>query len=113
MTKDTSSERDLFKGEVEKIQTLIRALEDESVPSVALIMAQQALGTAANKLEVLVVECKQHSWPTPTDDQPSIYDLWDCRDEYGGCDATDGCWVECDGVCEHGHPSWLLRLGLI
>ena len=29
------------------------------------------------------------------------------------CDATDGCQVEPDGHCEHGHQSWLLRLGLI
>jgi hypothetical protein len=29
------------------------------------------------------------------------------------CDATDGCQVEPDGRCEHGHQSWLLRLGLI
>lgn len=28
-------------------------------------------------------------------------------------DATDGCQVEPDGVCEHGSPSWLLYLGLI
>ena len=31
----------------------------------------------------------------------------------GGCEATDGCWVEADGVCTHGHRSWLLELGLI
>ena len=29
------------------------------------------------------------------------------------CPATDGCEVEGDGVCPHGHPSWLLRLELI
>jgi hypothetical protein len=29
------------------------------------------------------------------------------------CDATDGCEVEPDGTCPHGHRSWLLRLGLI
>lgn len=29
------------------------------------------------------------------------------------CDATDGCQVEPDGRCEHGHKSWLLALGLI
>lgn len=34
-------------------------------------------------------------------------------EEEGGCEATDGCWVEPDGVCSHGHPSWLLELGLI
>ena len=27
--------------------------------------------------------------------------------------STDGCHVEPDGVCEHGHPSWLRRLGVI
>jgi hypothetical protein len=31
----------------------------------------------------------------------------------GGGEALDGCWVEPDGYCEHGHPSWLLALGLI
>lgn len=24
-----------------------------------------------------------------------------------------GCWVEPDGVCQHGNPSWLLYLGYI
>jgi len=27
--------------------------------------------------------------------------------------ATDGCEVEPDGTCEHGHGSWLLLLGFI
>lgn len=31
----------------------------------------------------------------------------------GGCNATDGCWVEPDGTCEHGHRSWMLVMGLI
>lgn len=29
------------------------------------------------------------------------------------CEATDGCTVEPDGVCPHGHSSWLLVLGLM
>jgi len=29
------------------------------------------------------------------------------------CEATDGCRVEPDGICPHGHPSWLLVLGYI
>lgn len=33
--------------------------------------------------------------------------------EEGVARATDGCRVEPDGVCEHGHASWILRLGLI
>lgn len=49
---------------------------------------------------------------TPTTDTPDdetlefwIYD--------GVCEATDGCRVEPDGDCPHGHDSWLLHLGLI
>ena len=33
--------------------------------------------------------------------------------EEGGCETPDGCWVEPDGTCEHGHKSWLLIMGLI
>lgn len=28
-------------------------------------------------------------------------------------DCIYGCKVEADGVCEHGHSSWLLKLGYI
>jgi hypothetical protein len=31
----------------------------------------------------------------------------------GIAEATDGCQVEPDGWCEHGHVSWLVYLGLI
>jgi hypothetical protein len=31
----------------------------------------------------------------------------------GIAEATDGCRVEPDGVCEHGHSSWLRVLGFI
>lgn len=31
----------------------------------------------------------------------------------GDCEATDGCSVEPDGRCEHGHSSWLLALRMI
>ena len=49
---------------------------------------------------------------TPTVPRPSLDQiiLWD---EEGGCEATDGCWVEPDGRCEHGHVSWMIRLGMI
>ena len=36
--------------------------------------------------------------------------MWD---EEGGCETPDGCWVEPDGTCEHGHKSWLLIMGMI
>ena len=31
----------------------------------------------------------------------------------GVAKATDGCRVEPDGSCEHGHNSWLIVLGMI
>lgn len=50
--------------------------------------------------------------PEPTMEEPSIEELMEW--EKGGyCLATDGCKVEPDGVCPHGHNSWLLELGMI
>lgn len=50
--------------------------------------------------------------PEPTEPEPDEdmlrYWIWD-----GVAEATDGCPVEPDGLCPHGHPSWLLRQGLI
>jgi len=49
---------------------------------------------------------------TPELEPPDLETLMAWEEE-GGCEATDGCWVESDGVCSHGHQSWLLELGLI
>ncbi len=43
---------------------------------------------------------------------PSLRTLMAWEEE-GGCEATDGCWVEPDGTCEHGAESWLLVMGMI
>jgi len=51
-------------------------------------------------------------WPSPTDREPSSGQLNRMLMD-SVVDATDGCQVEPDGVCEHGHPSWLLYLGMI
>jgi hypothetical protein len=49
---------------------------------------------------------------TPTEPKPTITQLqaW-VLDSV--CDATDGCQVEPDGRCPHGHESWLLVYGLV
>ena len=51
-------------------------------------------------------------YPEPTTERPDVETLkewvYDCV-----CEATDGCRVEPDGECPHGHPSWLIRLGMI
>ncbi len=44
---------------------------------------------------------------------PDLETLQRWQDEEGGCEATDGCWTEADGICSHGCKSWLLVLGLI
>ena len=54
-----------------------------------------------------------HRWPQPTTERPDLETLEEWMQEDGSCAATDGCLVEWDGVCPHGHPSWLLRLGFI
>jgi hypothetical protein len=59
-----------------------------------------------------VAQDDQTMWPEPTVDQPD----WETLEEWmneGICEATDGCVIEPDGVCIHGHVSWLLELGLI
>jgi hypothetical protein len=45
--------------------------------------------------------------------RPSLEELQRQVEEDGGCEATNGCWVEPDGTCDHGQPSRLLALGLI
>lgn len=53
-----------------------------------------------------------NNYPKPETEKPTQKEL-----EYwsydGVAEATDGCEVEPDGICPHGHPSWLLKLGYI
>lgn len=53
-------------------------------------------------------------WPEPESSMPDLEDIMMDAEE-GGCTTScdEVCWVEPDGVCEHGHPSWMIRLGLI
>jgi hypothetical protein len=44
---------------------------------------------------------------------PDLEEVMEQMEEMGGCDAVDGCWVEPDGYCEHGEPSWMIVMGLI
>lgn len=65
----------------------------------------------ARRNEVLA-QLKITPWPQPTRPQPTLRTIerwaWD-----GVARATDGCEVEPDGICPHGHPSWMIRLGVI
>ena len=44
--------------------------------------------------------------------EPDIGQLQEWEHD-GGCEALDGCWVEPDGHCKHGYPSWLIYMGMI
>ena len=48
----------------------------------------------------------------PTMKMPSLEALR--RQSFDGvCEATDGCQVEPDGHCPHGHESWMLVIGIV
>ena len=53
---------------------------------------------------------KKHLVPTEPEPPLEQLDVWVIDSV---CDATDGCTVEHDGVCPHGHVSWLIYLELI
>ena len=53
-----------------------------------------------------------NNWPEPESDEPDLDTLQDWLFD-GDCEATDGCIVEPDGVCPHGHPSWMIVLEII
>jgi hypothetical protein len=55
---------------------------------------------------------RQRPYPEPEIPTPSMDELLDMVHE-GVVEATDGCDVEPDGMCEHGHPSWLLAMDMI
>lgn len=58
------------------------------------------------------VALEESAYPEPTVEEPDDEQIEEWIFD-SICDATDGCTVEPDGICSHGHPSWLLRLGLI
>ena len=49
----------------------------------------------------------------PTTDPPTMEELEDWLFDIENPRATDGCEIEPDGTCYHGHRSWLLVMGLI
>ena len=53
------------------------------------------------------------AYPEPTASEPSVDELYSMMVGMIDTETTDGCIAEPDGVCEHGHPSWLIVLGYI
>lgn len=55
---------------------------------------------------------RKKMYPKPTVEEPDFEEIENMVFD-SIAEATDGCQVEPDGICPHGHPSWLIRLGLI
>lgn len=72
----------------------------------------QALENAGYAIELKRANAPVKLLPAPQSDEPTTEQLEEWMYD-GVCEATDGCRVEPDGHCEHGCPSWLLKLGLI
>lgn len=108
--------------------TLMQTVEDYDVQTVVLsdytvkpvtLAAQVDL---ANFIETWAQKIQEQGWLEnaskwdPCDPRksraPNVETLLQWEAE-GGCEAIDGCWVETDGTCPHGCPSWLIVLGLI
>jgi hypothetical protein len=70
-------------------------------------------GRCTHSFVVLAVERPKSKWPTPVTDAPDMDAIFDWLLLDGDCEATDGCIIEPDGVCQHGYPSWLIQLGMI
>ena len=67
---------------------------------------------AVSKAECETCGKKRGEHHVAIEQEPSSEQLMEWESD-GGCQATDGCWVEPDGVCEHGHESWMLMLGVV
>jgi len=92
-----------------ELKAAYRLLVGKSPPPDAPLRVTSALRHAILQINGMLAP----KWPEQTTDEPDLETLEEWMTEDGGCEATDGCWVEPDGVCPHGHPSWFVKLGLI
>jgi hypothetical protein len=58
---------------------------------------------------------RSRPWYAEELEPPEMEQIMEWEWDDGGCEAAcpHGCWVEPDGWCPHGRPSWMLVLGLI
>ena len=93
----------------EFVAALLKSQERISSYRVGVIAAEKPRENLRNRTET-----SELGGPPAVEsvEPPGIETLKEWEAE-GGCEATDGCVVEPDGECPHGHQSWLLELGLI
>ena len=71
----------------------------------ALQLLEEGFLASAAKLNPLGKRPNQRpKWPAPTVSAPDFEQIEEWTWEDGGCEASDGCWTEVDGICPHGPP---------
>ena len=101
-----------LRSQWQQLEARFRVLEDPATSNLIVSQGVDVLVQATGKLDALLAELQAGQWPEPTVAQPA----WETLEDWmwdGCCEATDGCIIEPDGHCPHGHPSWLLVLGLV
>ncbi|MFN8472276.1 MAG: hypothetical protein U0822_08810 [Anaerolineae bacterium] len=93
----------------------VRAVEAALMADIAVVL-WRFLEVAPKPRFRLSWDPNTHVWVSTFNDErrqvPDMETLMEWMMD-GDCEATDGCIVEPDGTCPHGHKSWLLELGLI
>jgi len=103
-----------FNDQLDAIEQSILDLRDElhtNPPGTGTI--RQAELALLDALDNVKWARQVGNWPAPTTEPPDDETLAEWLFGDGDCEATDACIIEPDGVCPHGHPSWLRKLGLI
>jgi hypothetical protein len=103
-----------FNGQLDDVEQGIVQLRDElhkNPPGNG--SAKQVELALLGALDNMQLAKQAWDWPKPTTEAPNQETLEEWLFGDGACEATDSCIVEPDGVCPHGHPSWLRKLGLI
>lgn len=107
------AELDQLQSELQRLvvdlKAAYRLITAKTLTYGALVRVATTLRQSIDKVQTMLAP----QWPEQTTDEPDLETLEAWMEADGGCEATDGCWVEPDGVCTHGHPSWLVKLGLI
>ena len=93
----------------ELVTSLLKSQDRVSSYRVGVIATEEPRENLGSRVET----SQQGEPPAMSSIEPPDIETLREWEEEGGCEATDGCWVEPDGTCPHGHRSWLLELGLI
>ena len=116
----------LEQGWDEDIQQMVSAYDPTWEMVTSLLKSQDRVSTY--RVKIIASESPSRdaganpAWPDQetellieADPEPPDLQTLMTWESEGGCEAAcpHRCWTDPDGVCPHGHPSWLLKLGLI